>query len=38
MVLIVENRDTTYDNAPFCDLSEAQRWQIVNLTEALRGA
>ncbi len=24
-VLIVENRDTTYDNSPFCDLDASQR-------------
>lgn len=32
MVLIVENRDTTYDNSPFCSLSDTQRQLIVALT------
>lgn len=35
MVLIVENRDTTYDNSPFCQLTEAQQEQIVELTGVL---
>lgn len=29
MVLIVENRDTTYGNSPFCPLSETQRREII---------
>ncbi|OIP44008.1 MAG: hypothetical protein AUK28_11400 [Desulfobacterales bacterium CG2_30_60_27] len=37
MVLIVENRDTTYDNSPFCSLTESQRQTILNLTSALWG-
>ena len=35
MVLIVENRDTTHDNSPFCDLSQAQRQRIIDLTHML---
>jgi gentisate 1,2-dioxygenase len=34
-VLIVENRDTTYENSPFVDLSESQRREIVELTGKL---
>lgn len=37
MVLIVENRDTTYDNSPFCPLDELQQEAIVGLAEALWG-
>jgi hypothetical protein len=32
MVLIVENRDTTFDNSPFCQLSNMQRQQIIQQT------
>ncbi len=28
MVLVVENRDTTYDNSPFCPLTGMQRQRI----------
>jgi hypothetical protein len=35
MVLIVENRDTTYDNSPFCPLDEAQQKRLVDLTREL---
>jgi ureidoglycolate hydrolase len=35
MVLVVENRDTTYDNSPFCDLSRAQQEKIRELTNNL---
>ena len=35
-VLIVENRDTTYDNSPFCPLSRDQRREIQNLTRRIR--
>ncbi len=28
-VLVVENRDTTYDNSPFSDLSAEQRKEII---------
>ena len=35
MVLVVENRDTTYDNSPFCQLTEAQQEEIVELARAL---
>lgn len=37
MVLVVENRDTTYDNSPFCSLSDAQQKEIVDLARALWG-
>lgn len=33
MVLIVENRDTTYDNSPFCSLQAQQRRMIVELSQ-----
>jgi hypothetical protein len=35
MVLVVENRDTTYDNSPFCQLTEAQQEEIVELARIL---
>ncbi|MBU0483457.1 MAG: hypothetical protein KKB30_02950 [Proteobacteria bacterium] len=35
MVLVVENRDTTYDNSPFCDLSAKQQAKIKSLTMIL---
>jgi len=35
MVLIVENRDTTYDNSPFSRLTESQQEEIVRLSRAL---
>ena len=35
MVLIVENRDTTFDNSPFCPLSDRQRQVLVNQTREL---
>lgn len=34
-VLIVENRDTVYENSPFVDLSDEQCKEIVKLTTAL---
>jgi hypothetical protein len=37
MVLIVENRDTTFDNSPFCPLSDRQRQMLVNQTRELWG-
>jgi hypothetical protein len=37
MVLVVENRDTTYDNSPFCDLSENRRQEIRELTRKIWG-
>jgi hypothetical protein len=37
MVLIVENRDTTLDNSPFCSLSGDQQRQVVDLTRRLWG-
>lgn len=37
MVLVVENRDTTYDNSPFCTLTEAQLEEIRGLTRQLWG-
>jgi hypothetical protein len=36
-VLIVENRDTTYDNSPFCALTDLQKNDILNLTNKLWG-
>ena len=30
-VLVVENRDTTYDNSPFTDLSAEQRAELARL-------
>ncbi|MFH0727398.1 MAG: hypothetical protein V2B19_13800 [Pseudomonadota bacterium] len=35
MVLIVENRDTTADNSPFCSLTAAQQQTIGALAERL---
>jgi hypothetical protein len=35
MVLVVENRDTTYDNSPFCSLNDRQQQQIIELTRCL---
>ena len=35
MVLIVENRDTTFDNSPFCPLTPEQKQALVNLTHSL---
>ena len=35
MVLIVENRDTTFDNSPFCSLSDMQQQMIIQLTSDL---
>jgi hypothetical protein len=35
MVLVVENRNTTYANSPFCALSEAQQDTIRKLTTIL---
>ena len=37
MVLIVENRETTFDNSPFCPLSDRQRQMLVNQTRELWG-
>ena len=34
-VLIVENRETTYENSPFVNLSEGQQREIVGLTKKL---
>ena len=31
MVLVVENRDTTYDNSPFCPLSKVQRQTLCKI-------
>ena len=33
MVLIVENRNTTYDNSPFCPLQPQQRRMIIELAQ-----
>ena len=35
MVLIVENRDTTFDNSPFCPLTPDQQESLVELTRRL---
>ncbi len=35
MVLIVENRDTTYDNSPFCPLTSPQQQIIMQQTADL---
>lgn len=35
-VLIVENRNTTFDNSPFCSLTVSQRTKIAELTSAFR--
>jgi hypothetical protein len=35
MVLIVENRDTTYDNSPFCPLTDTQQQDVLQLTNRL---
>lgn len=35
MVLIVENRDTTFDNSPFCPLSHDQRQRLRDLTHRM---
>jgi len=34
-VLVVENRDTTYDNSPFCDLTEPWLEEIRKLSREL---
>ena len=34
-VLVVENRDTTYDNSPFIALTKGQQQEIVRLTKTL---
>jgi hypothetical protein len=34
-VLIVENRDTVYENSPFVDLSDAQQKEVVALAKDL---
>lgn len=33
-VLIVENRDTTFDNSPFCPLTQSQHNTIMDLARA----
>ena len=35
MVLIVENRDTTFDNSPFCPLTHDQQESVEELTHRL---
>jgi hypothetical protein len=37
MVLVVENRDTTYDNSPFTDLSASQQAEVRELARRWRG-
>ncbi|MCL2457267.1 MAG: hypothetical protein FWF31_00160 [Desulfobulbus sp.] len=34
-VLVVENRETTYDNSPFTPLTEAQQQRLLDLTRLL---
>lgn len=34
-VLVVENRDTTYDNSPFTPLTGQQHLELINLTRSL---
>lgn len=34
-VLVVENRDTTYDNSPFTSLSSEQQQELLRLTRSL---
>jgi hypothetical protein len=34
-VLIVENRDTTFDNSPFCALTKEQQQKIVTLNRTV---
>ena len=36
-VLVVENRETTYDNSPFAPLTPAQHQELVRLTRSLWG-
>ena len=35
-VLVVENRETTYENSPFTLLSEAQHRQVMDMAAAIR--
>ena len=35
MVLVVENRDTTYDNSPFTDLTAAQHRELLRAAQSL---
>lgn len=35
MVLIVENRETTFDNSPFCPLTQVQKQTIVDMAHVL---
>lgn len=37
MVLVVENRDTTFDNSPFCPLNDDQRAALLQLTRTFFG-
>ena len=37
MVLVVENRDTTYDNSPFTDLTAAQQQELIQAAQSLWG-
>lgn len=37
-VLVVENRETTYDNSPFVSLTPAQHHRLLDLTRSLWGA
>ncbi|MFH2047641.1 MAG: hypothetical protein ABIK92_21145 [Pseudomonadota bacterium] len=35
MVLIVENRETTFDNSPFCPLTETQKNTVIDMVHKL---
>jgi len=35
MVLIIENRDTTFDNSPFCPLTSNQQQTLIELTKVV---
>jgi len=37
MVLVVENRDTTFGNSPFCELTSSQHQKLLRLTGELWG-
>ena len=37
MVLIVENRDTTFENSPFVPLADMQQQQIIRMTHEMWG-
>jgi len=35
MVLVIENRDTTHENSPFCPLPETEQQMIVDITRKM---